>query len=180
MAKYHEWLEKDGLLRLEAYARDGLIDKQIAEKIGIGEATFTRWKASYPEILVALKKGKEAVDIEVENSLLKRAMGYDYVEVTQERRMNKEAGEPEIVVTKRVTKHVNPDVTAQIFWLKNRKPVEWRDKQDHVISSDNLERSIKQIQSIADLVNKPTPERNLNDYIGDSDDTVCGTDKETD
>lgn len=132
--KYHEWIESDGLLKLEAWARDGLTDEQIAQNMGIATSTLYEWKKKFPEITEALKKGKEVVDIQVENALLKRAMGYTYEEVTKERTpIRYEDGKPvewEMQVTKKVLKEVLPDVTAQIFWLKNRKPVEWRDKQE--------------------------------------------------
>ncbi|WP_148458993.1 transposase [Anaerostipes faecis] len=118
--KYKEWLEPEGLLKIEGWACDGLIDEQIAQNIGINPATLYEWKKRYPEISKALKKGKEVVDRQVENALLKRALGYEYDEITTE--YGKE--------TKRVTKQVVPDTTAQIFWLKNRKPDQWRDKRD--------------------------------------------------
>lgn len=94
--KYEYWLSPEGLTLLEGWARDGLIDEQIAEKIGINPATLYDWKKKYPEISEALKKGKEVIDYEVENALLLKAL----------------CG----------------DVTAQIFWLKNRRPDKWRDK----------------------------------------------------
>ena len=68
------------------------------------------------------------VDVEVENALLKTALGYSYDEVTQERVRNLETGKMELVETKRVTKRVLPNVTAQIFFLKNRRPDQWRSK----------------------------------------------------
>lgn len=123
-----EWLEKDNLTRIEGWARDGLTDKQIAnDKIGIAENTFCAWKNKHSEILEALKKGKAPVDIEVENALLKRALGYEYEEVTTEKRELPD-GKIEKHI-KKVTKAVIPDTTAQIFWLKNRRPDKWRDKQ---------------------------------------------------
>lgn len=118
--KYQEWIEPEGLLKLEGWARDGLTDEQIAENIGIRRETLYDWCKRYPNISNALKRGKEVVDRQVENALLKRALGYKYDEVTIE------GG----VETKRVTKEVVPDTTAQIFWLKNRKPDAWRDKKD--------------------------------------------------
>ena len=121
--KYEYWLSPDGLLRLEAYARDGLTDEQIAHNIGINPATLYDWKKKYPEISEALKKGKEVVDIQVENALLKRALGYSY----EEKKV--EVSEEGTKVTKTI-KEVVPDTTAQIFWLKNRRPDRWRDKQD--------------------------------------------------
>lgn len=124
--KYHRWLEPEGLLLIEGWARDGLIDEQIAHNMGINAATLYDWKNKYTEISEALKKGKEVVDRLVENALLKRALGYSYTEITYE------GG----VETKRVVKEVVPDTTAQIFWLKNRKPEDWRDKRE-ITTDDN-------------------------------------------
>ena len=78
--KYQRWLEPDGLLLLEGWARDGLTDEQIAGNVGITATTLYEWKNRFPEISEALKKGKEIVDIQVENALLKRALGYEYME----------------------------------------------------------------------------------------------------
>ena len=117
--KYARWLEKDGLLLLAAWARDGLIDEQIAHNCGISAGTLYDWKNRFPQIAEALKKGKEVVDVQVENALLKRALGYETVE-----EMTEEGPDG----TKIRTTRVPPDVTAQIFWLKNRMPDRWRDK----------------------------------------------------
>lgn len=118
--KYERWLEPDGLTLLEGWARDGLTDEQLAKKMGIGTRTLYEWKEKYPQISQALKKGKEIVDIEVENALLKRALGYEYTEEKVE--ISEKDGRK---VTQTV-KHVAPDTTAQIFWLKNRRPDRWR------------------------------------------------------
>lgn len=115
--KYHEWLTEDGLTRLQGWARDGLTDEQIAHNMGIRRETLYDWKKKFNNISNALKKGKEVIDIQVENALLKRAMGYKYDEVTYE------YGEE----TKRVTKEVVPDTTAQIYWLRNRTS-KWNNK----------------------------------------------------
>ena len=126
--KYEYWLTPDGLTRLEAYARDGLTDELIAEKMGIRRETLYDWKNKFDNISNALKRGKEVVDTEVENKLYQRAMGYTYEEITQEPVKDRDTGEISMQVTKIVKKEVQPDTTAQIFWLKNRKPTEWRDK----------------------------------------------------
>lgn len=120
--KYQRWLEPDGLLLLEGWARDGLTDEQIAHNMGITAKTLYVWKSAYGEICEALKKGKEIVDIQVENALLKRALGYEYME---ERVEISEKDGRKVIQT---TKTVPPDTTAQIFWLKNRRPDRWRDK----------------------------------------------------
>ena len=124
--KYQQWLEPEGLTLLEGWARDGLTDEQLSQNMGIGTTTLYRWKEEYREIREALKRGKEVVDIQVENALLKRALGYEYTEETRELVKDKETGEYSLSVTKIVTKEVAPDVTAQIFWLKTRKPKKWR------------------------------------------------------
>ncbi|WP_353106242.1 helix-turn-helix domain-containing protein [Acetoanaerobium noterae] len=134
--KYQEWLTSEGLLKLEAWARNGLTEKQIAHNIGITEQTLNVWKKSYPSFSESLKKGKEVIDIQVENALLKRALGYQYTERTKERLFDEETGQYVLEITKEVTKEVQPDTTAQIFWLKNRKPQEWRDKKETELSGN--------------------------------------------
>ena len=128
--KYEYWLTHEGLVKVEGWARDGLNNEQIAYNMGITDKTLYEWQNKYTDICEALKKGKEVVDREVENALHRRAMGYEYDEVTSEPVKDPETGEFAMGVTKRVRKQVAPDVTAQIFWLKNRKPADWRDKKD--------------------------------------------------
>lgn len=128
--KYEEWLRPDGLLRIEGWARDGLSDEQIAKNIGISKKTFYEWKKNYGNFGDSLKKTKDVVDREIENALYKSAMGYDVEETVEELRFNKKTGKNELVVTKRTKRHIPPSNTAQIFWLKNRKPEEWREKRE--------------------------------------------------
>jgi hypothetical protein len=224
-------------LLAESLARLGYTDKQMSEAFGITEATLCAWKKTYPEFFKSLKLGKEQPDDAVESSLLKRALGYKYDEVTRERivdsgqkkrhggeskytakdweyaqtffgnaccycgsktdmtkdhvvplstggelsrdnivpaclscnsakkdiemelwyrkqkffrkskldkihayleemKKEKPTESTELVVTKVVRKEQPPDVTAQIFWLKNRRPGRWRDKQDVKLSGD--------------------------------------------
>lgn len=132
--KYEDWLDEDSLLKVQGWARDGLSNEQIAHNMGITFQTLYKWQDKYSELREALKKGKEVVDREVENAMLKRALGYEYDEVTREPVTDKDTGITEMRVTKRVTKQIVPDVTAQIFWLKNRKPEEFRDKRDVELS----------------------------------------------
>jgi hypothetical protein len=128
--KYDYWISPEGLLKLEGWARDGLTDKQISHNIGVTEQTLNVWKNKYPSLFESLKRGKEVVDREVENALLKRAKGYTYVETKTER----EGGT--ITKTTVTTKEVAPDTGAAIFWLKNRKPGTWRDKKDLEMSGE--------------------------------------------
>lgn len=91
--KYQEWLEPEKLTLLQGWARDGLTDEQIAHNMGITAKTLYEWKKRYSEICETLKKGKEIVDYEVENALLKNAL--------------------------------SGNVTAQIYWLNNRRRKAW-------------------------------------------------------
>lgn len=126
----YESIIKPKLIVIEGWARNGLTIEQIAKNLGISKVTFYKYMNEHIELSEHLKKGKEVVDIEVENALLKRALGYKYEEVTKELLKNKKTGKEELRVTKVVTKEVQPDTTAQIFWLKNRRPEDWRDKKD--------------------------------------------------
>nr|DAM45828.1 MAG TPA: terminase small subunit [Caudoviricetes sp.] len=140
------WNNEDGLLRIAGWARDGLTNEQIAENMGIGLSTLYEWQKRYTEFADALKTNKEIVDRHVENALLKRALGYEHVECTYE--ADEETGEMRI--TKRITKQVVPDTTAQIFWLKNRKPEDWRDKQQIEHSGEvNIAQTLKAAQERA-------------------------------
>lgn len=132
--KHEHWRTKEGKTLLASWAKDGLTDEQIAKRIGISRSTLAEWKKRYPDISDTLKKSKEVADAIVEDSLFRRAVGYRYDEVTYERVKNAETGEFERVETKRVTKEVQPDVGAQIFWLKNRKPDKWKDRIDGTLN----------------------------------------------
>lgn len=120
--KYERWLTDEGLILIEGWARDGLTDEQIAHNMGISARTLYEWKDKFPQISQTLKKGKEVVDFIVENALFKNAIGYD-VEEYEEKIDNK----GRVVPTKKI-RHIPGNVTAQIYWLKNRRPDKWRDK----------------------------------------------------
>lgn len=99
-------------------------DKEIAKALGVNEDTLNEWKKRYPEFTESLKQNKDTVDAGVVKSLHQRAIGYEYTEIQV-------TTNPDDSTTTRTTvKQVAPDVTAQIFWLKNRQPKDWRDKHD--------------------------------------------------
>lgn len=148
-----EWTEPDKLLQLEAWARDGLTDEQIAGNMGINVRTLYLWKKKNVQIFQSLKIGKAVADIEVENALRKKALGFRETEqtVTTRKTVEYENGKrireiSEPIVTE-VEKYYPPDTTAQIFWLKNRKPEKWRDKQEQKV---DLTEAVKIIDSIGD------------------------------
>lgn len=169
--KYQKWLTQDGLTLLEAWARDGLTDEQLAHNMGIRRETLYQWKKQYSNISNALSRGKEIVDIEVENDLLKKAHGYNAeVKKTfkvkevyydeQDRRCEKEHLEQAIDEV-----HVPADTQAITWWLKNRKPDTWRDKP---VGTDSAEEQINQnIQNIANLLNSPAQNRDISEFETD-------------
>lgn len=133
--KYEDWLTPDGLMLLEAWARDGLTEAQIAHNCGCASSTLREWKNKFAAISAALKKGKEVVDIEVENALFKKAMGYTVsVKKTFKVRkidydaMGRKVCEREELVSGYDEVHIPADTTAQIFWLKNRRRDVWKDR----------------------------------------------------
>ncbi len=98
------------------YAMEGLIDTEIAARLGIGKTTYYRWLNEFPELREAVKRGKESTDFAVEQALLKKAL--------------------------------KGDVTAQIFWLKNRKPRFWRDKPnpETAVQDDPVEKLLAALE----------------------------------
>lgn len=136
-SKYESFVQPK-LAVMEDWARDGLTDKDIAARLGISEDSLYEYKKRYSEFSEALKRGKEIADRAVENALFKRAVGYSYREITEE-----QDRDGNVRTTKIVTKEVAPDTTAQIFWLKNRRPDLWRDKQNVEHSMSEAVRDIK-------------------------------------
>ena len=118
----------------------GVTDEDLAMFFDVTISTITLWKLKHPAFSSALKVGKELADTKVERSLYNRAVGYSYPSeklVT----VSGGAGEPSYVERHNITVHVPPDVTAQIFWLKNRKRNEWRDvhTREHTVQEEMQE-----------------------------------------
>ena len=124
------WDEKiqPRLLEIAGWCKQGLLDKNICEMLGISQETFYLYKRQKPELSDALAINKEIADITVENSLFKRATGFPYVETTTDIKMDKDGNELSRQ-EKTVNKQALPDTTAISLWLRNRMPDKWRDKQ---------------------------------------------------
>ena len=144
-------MTEDGLLYLEGLAREGLTDLQIAGKMGVSSTTYYRWLNEYEQIREAIKKGKAPVDTKVENALLKRALGYEYVETVTDFELIDtgtvdENGEPvmirKIKNIRSTRKEVAPDVGAAAFWLKNRRPDRWKEKREEQIKVTGADYSL--------------------------------------
>lgn len=137
MAAIQEWLEPDGLLLLESWARDGMTVEQVAAKVGIHPSTLRGWMAKYPEIKKAVNNGRELVDYKVENALLKSALGYKTkeVKVITTIRNGKIVKEEKEVVDKEFA----PSVGAIQTWLYNRRPDKWKPANARNSILDNLD-----------------------------------------
>ena len=130
-SKADKWLKPDGLLMIAAWVRDGATDETLAKKMKISRSTLSAWKLKHEDFAEAIRKSKEIVDVEVENALLKRATGYDYIEevpMKKKREFWTEAGKcsEETIEVIEVTKHMPPDPRAAQYWLNNRKPEKWK------------------------------------------------------
>lgn len=121
----------------EAYAEQarklcllGYTDAELADFFEVSEATINNWKLEHLEFLESIKKGKAVADGDVASTLFNRAIGYTAKEKREEKTAD---GFKEVDAEK----HVPGDVTAMIFWLKNRQKDKWREKQDVNHTSDD-------------------------------------------
>lgn len=124
----------------------GATDVELADFFKVSIRTIADWKVRHADFLHALKLGKETADERVATSLYQRAMGYthDAVKIF----MPANAREP---VYAPYREHVPPDTTACIFWLKNRRPEEWRDQSNVKVTHDRTASGLtdEELQRIA-------------------------------
>ena len=133
------------LCTIALYAERGATDAKIARALGISRQHFIVWKKKYHEIADTLKKPKQIADDRVVNSLYRRANGFTVQEKKVERHPD---GKDRITITE---KYVAPDPTSMIFWLKNRRPAEWRDKKEFTFSdyADEIDALNKDLKKAA-------------------------------
>lgn len=129
----HSKFKPEFIEQARKLAEMGHTDAEIAEFFEISLRVFHRWKSTHPELLQALRLGKTEADERVTRSLFQRAVGYSAPEtvVNFEKRKDKRGRTRVITHTAEFEKHFPPDTTACIFWLKNRRPEEWREKFEH-------------------------------------------------
>lgn len=139
---------RNKLILVEGWARDGLTDEQIAGNLGISKDTFYKYKKEHPDFSDSLKKGKEIVDYAVENALLKRALGY-----TTTIKKDKVTKDGDVVEIKEEV-HVMPDTTAQIYWLNNRKPKQWKNKRTEEANNDEISKVEQLLSKIKEEADK--------------------------
>ena len=125
--------------------RAGATDEEIASEFGMSVRQLYRWYKLYPELCQAKTAGKNFADFEVEESLFKRALGYD-IEETEV--VATKDGKPMRV--KKTKKHIPGDVRACRLWLINRQSKRWRDRSD----SGELDRSAGRVLIVDDIGNR--------------------------
>jgi hypothetical protein len=134
----------------------GATDVQLADFFEVCETTINAWKKNKIEFSEALKKGKSIADAEVVMKLYKRANGYKYDEISYEKILldvdDKENIKTEAYKKKIIIKEVAPDVTAQIFWLKNRQKDKWKDRHHNTVDIDFDKFSDEQLNAMVDLL----------------------------
>lgn len=133
--KYHDWLTEDGLLQLKGWARDGLDDKEIADKMGINRSTLYDWIRRFSTISNTIKEGRKPIVIAVENTFFEKKLnGYFVDEEVTEITEHPNGGQTK---HKRITKrYIPPDTTAMIFYLKCRKPDVYNDRLAVTVKAD--------------------------------------------
>lgn len=110
----------------------GATDDEMADYFGVHRATIYRWKLEHEEFCDAIKSAKTFADERVERSLYQKATGYDVTE-EQAVKIKTDQYKEEVEVVE-VRKHVAADTTAAIFWLKNRRKEDWRDKTESEVT----------------------------------------------
>lgn len=135
-------LSQEGLLLVQCLSREGATLQEIADKFGVSLQAFWGWRKKNPELDNACRKGKELVNYEVENALLKAALGYRYTTVKTIIEIPK--GSKELVKTKieKTETEVQPSVTACLAWLNNRASNRWHRTNGNEIVVDDDENNI--------------------------------------
>lgn len=128
--KLSDWTTEKKLNQIREWVLCGLTNEQVAANMGIALSTFYEWCNRSAEFVDAIKSTKEIADIQIENALYKRAKGYTVL--LNKQKVTKDG----LVISYQEEQHVAPDTTAQIFWLKNRKPNIWRDKVEQGFTLD--------------------------------------------
>ena len=137
-------ISKECLILIEGWRRDGIDILTICDRLGISFPTFKKIRNQYPEVENALRRGRASINYEVENALLKAAIGYTrtsvktYIENKPDKNGNRQ------VRMEKEEVEVGPNPTACIAWLNNKKPEEWKRNRDNfMLEADEKFKDIK-------------------------------------
>lgn len=137
-------------LKTQELCANGATAREVAEYLEVSEATIYRWAHAHQGFREALKTGRDAADERVEQSLYRKAVGYTFDSV------HISSYQGEVTMTP-IVEHVPPDTTAAIFWLKNRKPAEWRDRVEHTGANGGPIETVTRIELVALNGNRADP-----------------------
>lgn len=129
----------------------GYTDKQLAEFFEISESTLYKWKEDYPKFSESLKAGKILSDVNVVDSLYKRATGYSHKDV----HISNYQG---VITITPITKHYPPDTKAAQFILTNRHPELWADRKVVESTGKNGGPMQHEIKGVPDFIKKSLDE----------------------
>lgn len=147
------WMSEDGLILIRGWRRQGVPVAKIAtDYIGISGRAFQKWRNESQRMQEAVLAAKEVSNLSVEEALLQRATGYDYWEETHE------LVEGQLVLTKKVKKHVPPDVKAIMHYLYNRLPNRWRSIQEPLESTQYVDTVHNILVAMQEVAVKGTPQ----------------------
>lgn len=127
---------------IEGWTRDGLVMSQIAENLNISKTTLYKYMQEHTELSERLKKGRDVSDAQVENELFRKAVGFTRVEKKPVKVKNveyengKRKSETEEIVMVEQEVYYPPELGAQVFWLKNRRPDKWRERVEQKIETE--------------------------------------------
>lgn len=144
--KYQRWQTPEGLGLIEAWARDGLEDQELAKAMGISRNTFYKWVKDYGDIRDAIARGRAPARELIENALVKMAKGYTVTVMEpmklRSRLYNQETGkyeEREVVELAPKEVHIPMDVRVAKFWLTNRNRERWSEHPEREAAEDERE-----------------------------------------
>lgn len=144
------------------YCLLGHTDAELAKAFEVDETTINNWKLRYPEFFESIKRGKEIADSKVAASLYHRALGYSHPDV-EIKVVSDGQGLGSSIEKVDVIKHYPPDPTSAIFWLKNRQPKKWRDKQEHGFTDEEG----KDVKPVINIYNSAPPMASSENEIGE-------------
>lgn len=143
---FDDIISEEGLILVAAWTRDGMTQQMIIKRLGINQQTWYNWRKKSEQIKgdpigKALRRGKEVIDYQVENALLKAALGYRTVTVKTVTGPVDKNGNRETRI-ERTESETGPNTTACLAWLNNRKPDSWRRNRDNILEYDDKQTGI--------------------------------------
>lgn len=143
--KYAKFIDEIGLEELRLMSAEGLPAAEMAERLGIDEKTFLRWRKKHPEFEEAITIGRGNADFKVVSALYRKATGYNVAlsktfklkKIDYDPDTGKKVREYEELATGVDETHVPADLRAETFWLKNRRGEYWSDRPDRTADDDD-------------------------------------------